>query len=77
MVPVHKVVPVGRQGIAQVTESLRGAARLSCALQGVDPAEAKGCRTAVRVRRRDVHIVTTDAQAYWFAGGRAYPVEDP
>ena len=25
----------------------------------------------------DVHIVTTDGKVYWFAGGRAYPVEDP
>jgi|SRR5215831_2499324 len=25
----------------------------------------------------DVHIVTTDGEVYWFAGGRAYPVRDP
>jgi hypothetical protein len=25
----------------------------------------------------DVHIVTTDGEVYWFAGGRAYPVGDP
>ena len=25
----------------------------------------------------DVHVVTTDGKVYWFAGGRAYPVEDP
>jgi hypothetical protein len=25
----------------------------------------------------DVHIVTTDGEVYWFAGGRAHPVGDP
>jgi hypothetical protein len=25
----------------------------------------------------DVHVVTTDGEAYWFAVGRAYPTADP
>jgi hypothetical protein len=25
----------------------------------------------------DVHVVTTDGEAYWFAGSQAYPTADP